>query len=73
MRDESASVADLTIEAVEANESKPPASELFVVLMASINPFAKFLIQEVKEEQDAPLKAMKAKEAEELASDEDEE
>jgi len=34
--------------------------------MASINPFAKFLIQEIAEEIDAPTQAMKAKEAEDL-------
>ena len=34
----------------EDEAPKPPASELFVALMSSINPFAKFVIQELMEE-----------------------
>jgi hypothetical protein len=35
---------------VEEKVEKPPASELFVALMSSINPFARFVIQELMEE-----------------------
>ena len=35
----------------EDEEERPPPSELFIALMSSINPFAKFVIQELMEEQ----------------------
>lgn len=54
IREDSATVAEMSVEQVLENDAKPPASELFVALMASINPFAKFLIQEIAEEIDAP-------------------
>jgi len=55
IRDDGAHVAEMSVEEVQENESKPAASELFVALMSSINPFAKFLIQEISEEIDAPV------------------
>ena len=55
MKDDGAHIAEMEVKQFEENEAKPPASELFVTLMASINPFAKFVIHEIAEEIDAPI------------------